>query len=262
MGRASNAALRGRAAGADRAEWHLARRTGFRSTRAAGYASAVTSLARRAATADVPLRCRCGALRGVATGLSPRTGNRAVCYCDDCQAYAHFLGRTDVLDAHGGTDIFQITPSQVRITDGADRLRCMRLSENGLMRWYAGCCDTPLGNPLASARVPFVGVVHAVMDHAGDGRSRDEVLGKPRGYIYGRFAVGGLPRHAHPTAPIGMILRALGTLVSAAVRGKHGPSPFFDGSSGQPVTTPRVLSADERESLRQRVRTHAGSASG
>ena len=56
---------------------------------------------------DLPLRCKCGHVRGVAVDVSPSTGFRFVCYCGDCQAFARFLRRTDVLDAAGGTDIFQ-----------------------------------------------------------------------------------------------------------------------------------------------------------
>ena len=41
---------------------------------------------------QVSLKCRCGTLRGVATDVSPATGNRVVCHCDDCQAFARFLG--------------------------------------------------------------------------------------------------------------------------------------------------------------------------
>ena len=37
-----------------------------------------------------------------------------VCYCDDCQAFLHYLGRADLLDALGGTDIVQMAPAACR----------------------------------------------------------------------------------------------------------------------------------------------------
>jgi hypothetical protein len=43
-------------------------------------------------------------------------------------------------------------------------LRLMRLSEKGLLRWYAGCCDTPLFNTMATPKVPFVGVLTDRLD--------------------------------------------------------------------------------------------------
>jgi Family of unknown function (DUF6151) len=48
---------------------------------------------------DLPLRCRRGRMRGVASDVSPSTGFRFVCYCKDCQAFARFLERADVLDS-------------------------------------------------------------------------------------------------------------------------------------------------------------------
>ncbi len=69
------------------------------------------------------LRCRCGRVRGAASDVSPTRGFRFVCYCTDCQVFARFLERRDVLDAAGGTDIFQMPAGHVKLTAGADALR-------------------------------------------------------------------------------------------------------------------------------------------
>ena len=61
---------------------------------------------------DLALRCRCGHVRGIARDVSPANGFRFVCYCKDCQAFARFLERADVLDPAGGTDIFQMPPGR------------------------------------------------------------------------------------------------------------------------------------------------------
>src|SRR5215471_10888991 len=123
---------------------------------------------------DLPLRCRCGHVRGVASEVS--SGFRFLCYCKDCQAFARFLGRADALDAAGGTDIFQMPPARVTLTAGAEALRCLRFSSK-VLRWYADCCRTPIGNTAADARFPVVAVIHCFMDHQADGRSRDAALG-------------------------------------------------------------------------------------
>ena len=47
---------------------------------------------------------------GVASAVSPSAGFRFGCYCRDSQAFARFLERPDILDAAGGTDIFQVPP--------------------------------------------------------------------------------------------------------------------------------------------------------
>jgi hypothetical protein len=92
--------------------------------------------------------------------------------------FARFLGRTDVLDPAGGTDIFQMPPARIRLTAGTDALRCLRLSDN-VLRWYADCCRTPIANTAAGPRFPLAAVIHSFMDHEASGRSRDEVLGPP-----------------------------------------------------------------------------------
>jgi hypothetical protein len=104
------------------------------------------------------LRCHCGELRGSVTDPSPRTVNRVVCYCDDCQAFAHQLGRADLLDARGGTDIVQVAPASLKFVQGQRRIVGLRLTSNGLFRWYASCCNTPVGNSLNPA-IPFVGII-------------------------------------------------------------------------------------------------------
>src|SRR5206468_1103077 len=67
--------------------------------------------------------------------------------------------------------------------------------EKALIRWYAGCCKTPIANTV-SGRVPFVGLVQPIMEHAV--RSRDDVLGPPT-YVNGKGAIGGTPPHAPET---------------------------------------------------------------
>jgi len=65
---------------------------------------------------DIPLRCACGELRGTALAASPTTGSRMICYCNDCQAFARFLGRPGVTDEHGGTDICSTGPFMPTMT--------------------------------------------------------------------------------------------------------------------------------------------------
>src|SRR5499427_8878803 len=144
---------------------------------------------------NLPLRCQCGNVRGIATEVAPNSGFRFVCYCQDCQAFARFLQRLDVLDAAGGTDIFHMPAGRVKLTTGADALRCLRLSDK-VLRWYTDCCRTPIGNTATGPRFPIVAIIHCFMDHEADGRSRDEVLGRPLCRIFERSATGPLPANA------------------------------------------------------------------
>ena len=93
-----------------------------------------------------PLQCKCGKVKGYVTHAE--RVDRVVCYCKDCQAFAHFLGENGILDERGGTDIIQALPRDVNFTKGVDALACIRLTPKGLLRWYTSCCNTPVGNIL------------------------------------------------------------------------------------------------------------------
>jgi hypothetical protein len=195
---------------------------------------------------DLPLRCRCNRLRGVARNVSPSSGLRFTCYCVDCQTFARFLARPDVLDAAGGTDIFHMPAGRVKLTEGADALRCLRLSKK-VLRWYAECCRTPIANTARGPRFPIVAVIHSFMDHESEGWSPDEVLGPPLCRIYERSAVGPLPKNAPPPPSLRVILRRRAALVLGAwLHGLGRPSAFFDERTGAPRAEPRALTVHER----------------
>lgn len=200
-----------------------------------------------------PLQCRCGTLKGVVQ--DPRGGNHAICWCRDCQAFAHFLGRADeILDERGGSEIIQVLPRNVVFTQGADALACMRLSPKGLVRWYAGCCKTPVGNTLATPKMSFIGLVHTCLREAPSGagdKSLDEVFGPVRCWVNPDGAKGEpKPKQAGLGRTLGWFF---GTVMRARFNGDYRKTPFFDVATGQPVVTPRVLSEAERAELKRAV---------
>jgi hypothetical protein len=199
----------------------------------------------------IPIRCSCGALRGALDAAALSRANRVVCYCDDCQSFAHFLGRAEaVLDAQGGTDIFQTSQGRLRFTQGVEKLACMRLRPDGLVRWYAGCCRTPLGNTLARTALPFVGLIHSCIDAGPAGAARDARLGPVRGRIFQRFAAGGASGVPPSEKPLALLMARFAALVlGARLRGEQRRSPFFDPHSGALVAQPRVLSAQELQAV-------------
>lgn len=85
---------------------------------------------------EISLKCSCSTVQGVASQVTPKSGVRILCYCDDCQAFARFLDQEKlVLDEYEGTDIYQMPIANVRITQGKGQIRCMRLSHKGMFRW-------------------------------------------------------------------------------------------------------------------------------
>ena len=202
---------------------------------------------------DLPMQCACGTVRWVARDVASARWSHLVCYCDDCQSFAHVLERgEDTLDAHGGTEIFQMSPARLEITAGADRLACLRLTPKGLLRWYASCCRTPIGNTLASRAVPFVGLILRCVDRSG-APTLDGALGPIRARGYARFAKDRARLDARDRFPISMMLRLARMGLAARLRGDHRRSPFFDAETGAPVSPPRVLDAAEHAAVRARA---------
>jgi hypothetical protein len=203
---------------------------------------------------SLPLRCRCGHVHGVANDVAPNSGFRFVCYCKDCQAFARFLERPDVLDQAGGTDIFHMPAGRVKLSAGTDAVRCLQFSSK-VFRWYAGCCRTPIANS-AGPRFPVVGLIHSFMNHDADGRSRDEVLGAPLCRIFARSAVGPLPSNAPPPPSLGLFALRGSKLFGWWLRGLARPNPFFDGHTNAPLAAPRAFAPDERAALANEPTRH------
>lgn len=200
---------------------------------------------------DVPIRCSCGRLTGVVRGAGPRSGNHVKCYCDDCQSFQHALGAADaVLDEHGGTEIFQMSPGSFELSSGEQHLACMRLRPGGTCRWYASCCNTPLGNTMATPKLPFVGVICACLD-AGSGRSLEQVLGPVKAGVFGRYARGKPAGfRVYDKVPITMMLGFVGKMLRWRLGGDHKRSPFFD-ADGRLSVRARVLSSEELKRVEQ-----------
>jgi hypothetical protein len=205
---------------------------------------------------QVELRCRCGEVRARVTDASPRTVNHIICYCDDCQAFAHQLGRADLLNSQGGSDIVQLAPAALTFLQGQDRIAGLRLTPKGLFRWYARCCNTPVGNTLTPG-IPFVGVVARGFDHATP--RADEAFGPPVGAILGKYAIGEPPAGS-TGLNLPLLLRAIGKVLGWRVRGKAWPHPFFQKGRDEPVYPVTVLSPEQREALRPLCGPHPAAA--
>ena len=174
--------------------------------------------------------------------------HRSICYCQDCQAFARFLGRAaDILDERGGSDVVQILPMSIRFTHGLERLECMRLTPKGLLRWYAGCCKTPLGNTLWSRKFSFIGLLHSCLE--SDRSSLDEAFGPVRSLVHTQGAMGGpKPRTVGQGVMVRNILLAM---FLARLSGNYRRNRLFDDATGAPIASPRILTANERAALMQ-----------
>jgi hypothetical protein len=199
---------------------------------------------------DIPLSCTCGAITGCVRGVTRANARRLSCLCDDCQAYAHYLGRTgDILDAHGGTDLSYATQARVEVSTGSELLAGVRLYAKGILRVYASCCRTPVAH-VPSPKLAFVGIPHLFMRRGPRSETRDEMLGPLVHRLQGRFSQGEMPSGAHPGTPFGLWAAATLSVLWDSLCGRQTPSAFHDARSGEPVVQPTVLSAAELARLR------------
>ncbi len=194
---------------------------------------------------DLKLACSCGALGGRLVGVSPHLGTHLVCYCADCQAYARHLGHNEILDAAGGTDLFQTTTDRVEVSEGLENLRCLRMTRRGPLRWFAGCCGSPLANSAPLAAIPFAGVLTAALS------GEREALGPVIAQINTASKRHGAPGPRGDRGMMRVVSRFARLALAGRMSGAHLRSPFFDAVSGQPVAAPHVLTTEERRRARR-----------
>lgn len=188
---------------------------------------------------DLKVQCRCGTLKGVLRDVAPNKGSHLVCYCKDCQTAARHLKADDLLLERGGTDVFQSLPSRLELAEGQEHLACLRLSPNGLMRWYATCCQTPMFNTLSKPGMPFVSVLTHAFEQGADTVEIGPVVAVHKAE-QAAPGPGALKNHGVKK----VILRfLLGVLASKLKRERS--NPFFD-DAGRPVVVPTVLTKEER----------------
>ncbi len=187
----------------------------------------------------IELSCSCGSLQIELDGANAQSGTHAMCYCEDCQAFAHALNKPDYLDTLGGTDLYQSQPHRVRIIQGADQLAVLQLKKKGLYRWYAKCCDTPICNTLGTPKMAFASFLTANMGKGAEQIGPVLFCHKPE------QALGEVDIKSGPMWRF--VLRAMRSTFAERLSGRWKKTPFFDISTGRSVTRPRVLSDEERE---------------
>lgn len=188
------------------------------------------------------IRCKCGTLQGYVSRPEERI-NRGICYCRDCRDYAHVLGKAaEVLDSSGGTEVVAVSPRNVVFTHGVEKLACLSLSEKGLLRWYASCCSTPIGNTPRNFKVSFAGLVHNCLEQS------DQTIAQSFGPVTMWVNTHGATSEvsARFGSTFRAIMRVMKVLLQSRFDGSYKATPFFAAESGTAVRVPRVVSVAER----------------
>jgi hypothetical protein len=121
----------------------------------------------------------------------------------------------------------------------------MRLTDKGLVRWYAKCCNTPIGNTAANYRLSFVGLIHNCLE--APPASLDDSFGPVRMWSFTKNAKTKIKGSSFGMVP--GILKILAMVMRARLNGAYKHTPFFLIDSGAPIVTPKILNNSEREAV-------------
>jgi uncharacterized protein DUF6151 len=192
--------------------------------------------ARSASNDPLTFSCTCGQIQGHLDADVCRAATRTECFCRDCRAAELYFGQPD--PAPGAVDILQTTPDKITIAQGADKLGLFRLGPNGVLRWYATCCNAPLFNTLKSPKLPFAGILVKRLndtDRIGPVTARNAIP-KPDGSTTSK----GLPR---------AVFSIFANMLGARLSGRWRQTPFFDVATGKPVREAVIPSKEDRAKL-------------
>ena len=194
---------------------------------------------------DLALACACGTVTGTLLRVGIDQGDHVICHCTDCQDLTRYLGHAErVLDAHGGTALYQSRCARMRINTGRDRLASLHLTDKPTLRWYARCCGMPLFNSYANGKIPYITTQLAACDPA----MRARLVGPPLGHLFTQDAIGDtsdLPR----MSMLALMRRFFPRMIKDIVSGDRRRCALFDAATLEPIAPPRRLTSEERNAL-------------
>ncbi len=190
----------------------------------------------------IELECLCGAVKGNIR-VVPGSFFHVHCLCCDCQKFAtHLENKANILDEHGGSELFQTYPEFMKITEGQDNISAVQLKDKGIYRWHTTCCNMPLANTMNSAKIPFVGVSVKLMKFSNE-QEKIDALGPVILKAFGRHSIGEMPKDAHAKFPLSFMPKIIGFMLKGIFMKKNIPSPFFNGK--ETVAKVEALFKDE-----------------
>ena len=195
---------------------------------------------------DLSFACKCGTVTGTLLDVGPAQGDHVICHCTDCQDLTRHLGHADMLDAHGGSALYQSRCARLRIDTGRERLACVHLTDKPTLRWYAACCGMPLFNTYANGKLPYITTQLAACDPA----TRAALVGPPRGHLFTGDGTG--DTSALPKMSMGQLMRRFfPRMLKDLISGDRRRCALFDVKTLAPIVQPHRLTDKERRALRR-----------
>lgn len=187
----------------------------------------------------VSLECSCGSVKGKLKVI-PTSSFHVHCLCCDCQDFAsHLNNKENILDEHGGSELFQTYPAFIEITDGKNNIAAIQLREKSLYMWHTTCCNMPIANTMTSSKMPFIGVSVKLMRFDSE-QEKLKILGPVTMKAFGKYSLGEKPKDVHEKFSISYMPKIMSFMLRGILTKKNKPSPFFDGK--EPVVEIKVLS--------------------
>lgn len=185
---------------------------------------------------EIRLSCSCGTVEATLK-VHTKDSFHVECVCCDCQKFATHIKADNVLNSYGGTEIFQTYPSYLTFTKGEEHISCVQLSAKGLLRHYASCCSTPIGNVMNNSKIPFVGIPVSFMKFDSE-EQKNTILGPIVLKAFGQYATETKPKDVHQKFPFSFLPKIIFFMLKGMLLRKNIPSPYF--KDGKAITVPEI----------------------
>lgn len=181
------------------------------------------------------IRCNCGKFQAELRNM--KYGTRTICYCKDCQSYAHYLKISNyLLNDLGGTEVIAVRPQQISIIFGKEELSCVSLTESGSLRWFTRCCTTPICNMSRNIRTAHIVIIHTCLDHS----DINSVFGSKSLHMKRASALGTPPQNDYAYFITSALYYYFSKAWTHAIR-LYRLNPFIDQVSKKPIASPVTI---------------------
>lgn len=196
------------------------------------------------------IQCECGQFKAELTAFPKNSPGRLACYCDDCQAYLSYIDRMDLLGASGLSEIIPVYPAEIKFIAGKENLKCVRLSNKGMHRWYTSCCRTPIAN--TRPKLPWIGILSRVYN-LKDPSLLEKSFGPVGSSIMGRFARGPVIAGTANNMNLKAFKFVLPFVLKGLILGRGKNSPFFLADGKTPIAPETTLTKEQRDEIQKKL---------
>ena len=146
----------------------------------------------------------------------------------------------DVMNEFGGTEVIPVYPKEIELLAGVENLKCYQLSANGMFRWVAGCCNSPIAN--TRLNFPWAGIFHSAYTTQNPEALNE--LGEIKSRIFGRDALEGAPYKISDKIGLKDMMIVVPFIIKGKLLKMHQESPFFTADGGVPISEPVLLDVE------------------